>query len=400
MDRDGLLTTGYASIAHALSHMFVLFYATVVLVLEAEFALPYADLMVLSVPGAILFGAGALPAGWLADRWSSAGMIAIFFFGTGAASIATGFADTPLRLALGLSAIGLFASIYHPVGIPWLIKHARNRGRALGISGVFGSFGTAGAALVAGWLSEGMGWQAAFIAPGLFSILLGIAFLATLRAGWIVEREGDAADAPAPAGMNRRNALLALAVAVICTGLIYQATSYALPKMFEERLFDFAGGSIAQIGLMVTACYVVSGLTQLIGGELADRYEEKWVYAAAQVLQVPIYVVGYQLFGPGLLGVAVLMIGLNVIGQPAENALVARYTPPRWRGQAFGAKFVLTLGVSAVGIAVLPVIHEAFGSFDPLWLMLAATAALGFLAAAILPANRPRRGKVSIAAAE
>lgn len=400
MDRDGLLTTTYASVAHALSHMFVLFYATVVLVLDAEFALSYAELMSLSVPGAILFGAGALPAGWLADRWSSAGMIAIFFFGTGAAAIATGFAGTPFWLAMGLSAIGLFASIYHPVGIPWLIKHARNRGRALGVSGVFGSLGTAAAALVAGWLGEGLGWRAAFIVPGVITIAIGFLFVATLRAGWIVERAEDAVAAPAPEGMNRRNALLALAVAVICTGLIYQATSYALPKMFEERLFDVAGGSLANIGLMVTACYVVSGLTQLIGGELADRYEEKWVYAAAQVLQVPIYVIGFQIFGPALLGVAVLMIGLNVIGQPAENALVARYTPPRWRGQVFGVKFVLTLGVSAAGIAVLPVIHAAFGSFDPLWLMLAAAAAVGFIAAAILPSNRRSAARASIAAAE
>ena len=52
----------------------------------------------------------------------------------GLAGIACGLLDTPTALLAGLASIGLFASIYHPVGIAWLVRNARSRGRALGIN--------------------------------------------------------------------------------------------------------------------------------------------------------------------------------------------------------------------------------------------------------------------------
>src|SRR3990172_2322626 len=116
------LTVGFSSVAHTLSHLVVLLYATVVLALEREWGLSYAELFALSIPMTVMFGAAALPAGWLADRWSAPGMIAVFFFGVGGAAVLTGFAASPLAILAGLTLIGTFAAIYHPVGIPWLIK--------------------------------------------------------------------------------------------------------------------------------------------------------------------------------------------------------------------------------------------------------------------------------------
>jgi MFS family permease len=383
------LTLGFASVAHTYSHMFVLFFATVVLVLEREWQLPYATLFAYSIPGAILFGAGALPAGWLGDRWSASGMIAVFFLGTGAASVLTGLADGPLALAIGLALIGLFASIYHPVGIPWLVKNARSRGRALGINGVFGSLGTALAAVVAGLLADLWGWRAAFIVPGLVCMATGLAFVAAMRLGAIVDAEADVVTQPAPVAADIRRAFIALAVTVTCVGLIYQAVSYALPKVFQERLtgIDEMAGVLG-IGGVVTLVYLVSGFTQLIGGELAERYRLKAVYVWCLAAQTPVYLLAMVLFSPVLIPVAALMISLNMLSQPAENALLARYTPLKWRGQVFGAKFVLTLGVSTIGLAVIPVIHAMTGSLDALFLVLFASAAIAVLAALLLPGDR------------
>src|SRR3546814_20308334 len=85
-------------------------------------------------------GAGALPSGWLGDRWSRNGMIAIFFIGIGAASIVTGFASTPFQIGAGLLLIGAFASIYHPVGIAMVVDGPPERvGRRLGVNGVYGN---------------------------------------------------------------------------------------------------------------------------------------------------------------------------------------------------------------------------------------------------------------------
>ena len=119
--------------------MMMLVYPTVVIALEAAFDRPFGELLSLSFVGFVLYGVAALPAGWLGDRWSAPGMLAVFFIGTGAAGIAAGFASGPFGIAIALGAIGLFSSIYHPVGTAWVVANARARGKALGINGVFGT---------------------------------------------------------------------------------------------------------------------------------------------------------------------------------------------------------------------------------------------------------------------
>ena len=122
----------FSCIGHSLDHIFMLIYPTTVIALEAEFGRPFGELIAFMTPSVFLFGAGAIPAGWLADRWSARGMLIIMFLGMGAASVATGFARDPFEIALGLAAIGIFASIYHPVAtavVDALCHQARPRPR-------------------------------------------------------------------------------------------------------------------------------------------------------------------------------------------------------------------------------------------------------------------------------
>ena len=108
----------------------------------------------LAVPAIFLFCAGALPAAWLGDRWSKKNrLLEIYFYGTRAFTIITGFAETLMTLAFGLAGIGLFASIYHPVGMSWLVSRTSKTGTAIGFNGLFGSLGFVLAPLVAGSLS-------------------------------------------------------------------------------------------------------------------------------------------------------------------------------------------------------------------------------------------------------
>ena len=396
-DRSSTAVVVTGGIAHTFAHLFVLLYATAVLVIErewqGEYGMTYDQLTELWIAGAVMFGLAALPAGWLADRWSVNGMMAVYFFGLGAASVLTGLAPSPTLLLLGLALIGTFAAIYHPVGIPWLIGNVANAGRALGVNGVFGIVGTASAPLVAAALGAALGWRAVFIVPGIVCFLTGFAFLWLWRSGYL-DAVARARPSPPPTGRaaaDMRRVFAVLAVTVCCSGLIYQATSYALPKVFDERLGGWLGDSLLGVGGMVTLCYATGGLTQLIGGELADRFNLKLIYVCCQLVQIPLYVLGFALIGPALIPVAALMVGMNVMGQPAENSLLARHTPEAWRGKVFGVKFVLTLGVSAGGIAVIPLIYRSYGNMDALFVMLAGAAALSFLAASLLPGRGPLR---------
>jgi hypothetical protein len=71
-----------------------------------------------------------------------------------------------------------------------------------------------------------------------------------------------------------------------------------------------------------------------------------------------------------------------VLATPAENAILARYTPAQWRATVYGAKFLLALGVSTIGVKLVAVTYDRSGSFALLWLALAGCA--GFVAAAAL----------------
>ncbi len=90
---------------------------------------------------------------------------------------------------------------------PWLIKHSRSHGRALGINGVFGSAGTAVAALAAGGLADLWGWRATFIAPGVICLATGVVFILAMRLGFIIEGESEAAQAAAATGIYTNGCL-------------------------------------------------------------------------------------------------------------------------------------------------------------------------------------------------
>jgi MFS family permease len=68
--------------------------------------------------------------------------------------------------------------------------------------------------------------------------------------------------------------------------------------------------------------------------------------------------------------------------------MVAHYTPTRWRGTAYGAMFVLALGVSAAAIPVVGAIYRATGDFLWLFLILGACAAVVTVGALLLPEDR------------
>ena len=78
--------------------------------------------------GDLLIGLGAIPAGWLSDRWSRSAMIVIMFIGMGLSSILCGLSNEKFLLFIGLSFLGLSCSIYHPVGIAWVVNATIKKG--------------------------------------------------------------------------------------------------------------------------------------------------------------------------------------------------------------------------------------------------------------------------------
>ena len=123
----------FLNLGHFFAHFLILIYATVAMAiavdrqveipgLVAPWAMSYADLVLFSTAGFVAFGAFSLPAGWLADRWSRTGMIALFFLGMGGASILAALAQSPWQMAAGILLVGAMGAIYHPVGLAMVVQ--------------------------------------------------------------------------------------------------------------------------------------------------------------------------------------------------------------------------------------------------------------------------------------
>lgn len=379
----------FTNVGHLCTHMFTILYATAVLYLPSVFGLPYGELLSLSSLGLVLFGVGALPAGWLGDRWSQAGMMVIFFVGIGFGAIATGLAQDPDGVFLGLTLIGLFASIYHPVGLAWLVSSARKQGITLGINGVFGSVGSSLAPVFVGLMIDLGSWRAAFIVPGIVAIMIGMGLAWSWRKGWITDTKRDRSPPPPPEPGTLKRVFIVLTLTMACTGFVYIGVINTIPKLFETGLGPALATSYTEIGLFVGAILGISSLGSMLGGWLADRYSARSIYIVFWLaLALPLFSMTSML-GVGLLAVASLALFLNVSFGAAENMLVARYTPFEWRSLAYGAKFVLALGVGGVTVLVAGDVYDATGSFHSLYLLFGACAVAAGGCALLLPRARP-----------
>jgi MFS family permease len=379
----------FSCLGHAYMHLFTAFYFVIALSLEADWGIPNHELVKLWALGSLLVGLAALPAGWLGDRWSAAGMMTVFFIGLGISGIVCGLVSSTTALMLGLAAVGLFSAIYHPVGIAWLVKSARARGMALAVNGIFGSLGVASAGLVAGVLIDAVSWRAAFIVPGVVCLATGIALLVALRLGWVRESAAEHAPEPLPSRGDRARVYAVLLMTMAVMGLMFHATQASLPKVFDLRLRDLAGEGALGIGALVALVYTAGGLMQLAGGWLADRFPLKPIYLGAFVLQVPVMALIASTGSLPLIGLSVMTVILSSAALPAENMLLARYTPSRHRSLAFGVKFVLAFSIANPAILLASWVEGRSGEFTQLYLILAVIAAVAAVVACFLPSARP-----------
>jgi MFS family permease len=351
----------------------------------------YAELIPYATPGFVAFGVCAVPAGWLADNWSRKGMMLVFYVGIGLSSIFTALAKTPLQIGIGLFAIGFSAAIYHPVGLALVVQGRENTGVPLAINGIFGNMGVACAALITGFLIDHAGWRSAFVWPGVVSIATGIAYAGLLYAG----RHGVADKAHGPiattkaadaAAMNRRllgRVFIIIFLSTAIGGLVFQSTTFALPKVFDERLAELAV-SATLVGWYAFVVFSIAAFGQLVVGYLVDRYSIRAVFALVAALQAIFFAVM-----PGLAGWNALVISmafmLVVFGQiPINDVLIGRITRTEWRSRVYAFRYIVSFSVMASSVPLIAWIHARWG-FDSLFIVLSTAAACIFTSILMLP---------------
>jgi len=369
----------FLNIGHFLDHFFMLIFATAAaLRLTSEWGLSYAEL----IPYATVC---AIPAGWLADKWSREGMMVVFFIGIGLSAIFAGLAASPVHIAISLTLVGLFAAIYHPVGLAMVVRDKSKTGLLLAVNGVWGNLGVASAALLTGFLIDLSGWRSAFYLTGFISILIGFMYLRFIKNNplSVVSPSAKAAQSH---NSNSKDLWRIFAIILVTTaigGLVFQSTTFALPKVLEERLTDIASTAT------MNGWYAFIVFGQLVVGKLLDQYPVKSIFIVVAALQALFFTVMIQLEGMSALLVSIAFM-LVVFGQiPINDVLLGRIVSSEWRSRAYALRYLVTFSVMASAVPLIAWIHRNWG-FDRLFVVLAVAAVCILLAVLLLPKSQSR----------
>ncbi len=349
----------FLNLAHGLDHFVLLIYPTVVIGLELVYNRPYSELIALSSAAFLAFGIFSLPAGWLADRWSRRNMMAAFYFGCGISLIAVALAPNLFALSAAMFLLGVFAAIYHPVGMAMLIEASGAKGRTLAFNGVCGNLGVSLAAGVSAALAYWISWRAAFFAPAFVLIGSGVLYI------WLTPDDRHHAKTrqskPAMPLTPKLAAMLfgLFLVIALSAGLVFNVLTIALPKIVDEGMAKDV--PLILVGSVATGVLICGAIAQLIVGRLVEWVPPHFVFAIVTALGFTgnlwaTYATGIPL----MLALAVAIAA--IYGQVTVNDMIlARYTADAWRGRVYAVRY-FTLFISAgIAIAMISLLHDAGG---------------------------------------
>ena len=371
------------NIAHAIDHMFLLIFATAVAAIASDFGFAdWESLMPYGVGAFMLFGLGSLPAGRLGDLWGRRQMMLLFFFGMGASLLLVALTRNAWELAGALTLMGAFSSIYHPVGIPMLVRGAKRPGLAIGINGLAGNLGVAVAAIATGFLVKYAGWRAAFVVPAFVSIACGVLF-ARLAPRELAPPAHGARTPRAADGPPLGRLFAVMTIAAIASSLLFNLSTNGNGQLLRER---FAGivQDPAVLGTLLACVYVIASFAQVAIGLLIDRYPLRPIYLAVVAMQVPLFILAANATGWALYA---LQIGFMIVifgAIPFTDAMIVRFVDDRMRSRVSGMRLFVSFGVSSAAVYVLGPVVKAAGFATLLWSM-AGIATITLCAVALLP---------------
>jgi MFS family permease len=374
----------FTSAAHFLTHFFILIFPALVMPMSRDLNLPIGRIISIGFPMYLLYGILAIPWGYLSDRFGPRWVMGSGLLIAGGGFIAAGMTSSIDRLILFFGVVGAGCSAYHPSGLALLSKGIRQRGRALGISGIWGNLGIAIAPFAAGVLSYTSGWGNALIILGSTGILTGLICLAVPLS---VERDRDMQKGKTVERGHAMLLFIILCAAMLFSGLMYRGFTVILPTFLESKLAEILShlNALASVFLnqgdsspelytlvatMVTSGVYLLGMAgQIVGGRIADRYDLRWSYLMFFSLAFP-FLIALGISESWFLIVAAGCFALFTLGmQPIENSLVAMVTPPRWRSISYGIKFTLVFGAGSLSVKMVSIVQEGYGLNSVIWLL-------------------------------
>jgi MFS family permease len=374
------------NIGHAMDHLFLLIFATAVASIATQWGMVWQDLMPYTVGAFVLFGLGSLPAGRLGDLWGRRVMMVIFFLGLGAAGLLVAAAQRPWHLAVALTVMGAFASIYHPVGIPMIVQNSTRPGFTIGLNGLAGNLGIAVAAILTGFLVQQAGWRMAFAVPSLLAIACGVIFALVVPREEMAPARKPKRSVDLPASVTVR-IFFVMTLAAVSGSMIFNFTTNGNNQLLAERLRGLVDDP-ARLGILLAVVYTIASFAQIVVGKLIDRYPLKFVYLPIVAAQVPLFLLAARAEGWALYALMLTFMVFVFGAIPFIDAMIVQYVDDRMRSRVAGMRLAVSFGVSALAVYLLGPTVKAAG-FTTLLLLMAGISSLTTLFVSMLPGRVP-----------
>ena len=208
----------------------------------------------------------------------------------------------------------------------------------------------------------------------------------------------------------RVSAIVFLTTAV--SSITFQSTTFALPKIFDERLqgltaqlsalinsnFESGQTNVATVvGSLAFVVFAVASSAQLVVGSMLDRFGPRKVLMSVAAMQFFFFAMM-----PGLTDGYALLVALGFMlggfGQiPINDYLIGKMASGAHRARIYGIRYVIAFTVLALTLPLIAFVYENWG-FDTLFRILAGVGLVILCAAAILPRKLPTSESASVAA--
>ena len=373
----------YINISHFLDHFMMLIFAKAAYDAGKYFGFTYDEIIAYGAVGFLFFGAFAPLAAHLSEKTSRSFLMIVYHFGIGLSSILAALATNIWFFAFCLSLIGIFAAIYHPVGIAMLLSKNKNNGIRIGINGVFGNMGVAAAPIITGFILFYGNWRLCFLIPGIFCIIYGLNFLYALRSeqgnGTHAEKSLDQ-----PFAKNWLRALSSIGLSTLSAGFIFGAMTFIIPRYFETSLSNIST-SVAITGLLAGAVYAIASFSQIFVGKMIDRFSPKLILLIISIGQI-LFIYSSSILENWSLFFMTLFAMAFVFGQvPINDIILSRYVPDRKRAKILSIKYVLNLSAGASVLPICSLMMQNGFEIRQIFGLMSIFAVFIFLAALLLP---------------
>jgi MFS family permease len=259
----------------------------------------------------------------------------------------------------------------------------------LGFNNIFGGVGIGIGALSSGIIIDYLNWQMAFIIPGIISILLGVLLTWHIISNSIsIKNITSEKFKENPPNGDYLKIIIIMLISITCMGFIFQILQTSIPKVIDIRLSESLNLDTAKIGMAVSSIYIVSGLMNYVGGILADKYSEKMIYVSGILGQAILLFVVASTSNYLLIIFALMTVAFNSSILPAENVLLAKFSPEKYQGLVYGIKFIVSFAIAPIAVLLISKSYEMTSEFIYLYMGSGFIMILVFMMAISLPYAR------------